>query len=1067
MTTAQCPTCHFRFSPAAGRVECPKCLEVFHPARPKPPKPKPPSPADAPIPLAELVDDADIPVVAPVAATPSRVRPVAKVVAPPKPALPPPAERKTVGTPRVRQRKEKEEPPPKPARSGRKLIAGAVVGLVVIVGVAIGVVYALRTAPPPQAAAPAPAPAPVPEPKPADPPPVVVVKKKEPGPLVAPAREVVEIRPTAAVDGTEIALWSPADAVCVGGGGRFLLLRVPKDRLIAVFDATEGKIVKQLPLTEPGGLIAAGMTKLYVVLPKAAAIERWDLRTFALESTDPIPLGGTPQAALMGHLTEGPLVLLGQITRFLDPLTLAVHDVPFKGRTELGGYPSHTWCSADGRVFAWRGTGGSPSGVYTATLGPDGAVGHSRHESWGDPLPTADGTVVAGNGVFASDLQPIGDPFPKFHSWTPAPSTQGPFYLAATAWDTEYIARGDPPPSGLALKVVGDSRPLATIETPGVGVLKNNRGTLSPPLHNRVFLVPAAKLLVVLSQDRAKLHLHAFDLKKHLDESELDYLTVLSRPHPATAGSPYRYEPRVASKRGGVRVKLESGPAGMTAAGNVVAWDVPAGYAGDAPVVLTISDVTGQETRHAFTLAAGPAGSSQPAAVFPDAVAAVTPKPAPPPPDPTTRTRTPPKLTAARKEIPLTSSLTGICRAGGGHILLVRQTNAELAVFDAREAAVVKHLPLPGGYAPFAGGRDHVFVYRSLANAIERWNLHTLEKELTVPSPVPWPIERLILGADSTGPLIAVGGVGYDKFSALIDTKTLRNVGTAMPKRGASMYPLEKAGVGVSADGRIITCWSKDGGSQSHSSFRLAADGTYTFSPLQWNLIGHAVPSPDGKHVYTTMGVYRVGPDGVREIPGLANEFYFYTLPPAEPTPLFLSVTSRGFPHGMDKSQPELHLHLPGERMPVATLTDVTLPLGIGVWGREHVAVVDRVHMIPSADAVVVVPFENDKLVMHRLNLSERLDKTGRDYLFVASSPPPTAAAGKQFRYVLDVKSKAGSAAVKLDDGPAGMKVAGNTVLWNVPAAFDAATASVRLSVTDASGKTIPHAFEVSVVRAK
>ena len=52
------------------------------------------------------------------------------------------------------------------------------------------------------------------------------------------------------------------------------------------------------------------------------------------------------------------------------------------------------------------------------------------------------------------------------------------------------------------------------------------------------------------------------------------------------------------------KVKLDSGPEGMkVAADGTVSWAVPANFADTAvTVILTISDASGQETFHTFTL---------------------------------------------------------------------------------------------------------------------------------------------------------------------------------------------------------------------------------------------------------------------------------------------------------------------------------------------------------------------------------------------------------------------------------------------------------------------------------
>src|SRR5262249_31485022 len=58
---------------------------------------------------------------------------------------------------------------------------------------------------------------------------------------------------------------SPIADVAVGGGGRYLILYLPKARELAVFDVSEAKIVRTIPLAEDDIKIAAGLDKLIVL----------------------------------------------------------------------------------------------------------------------------------------------------------------------------------------------------------------------------------------------------------------------------------------------------------------------------------------------------------------------------------------------------------------------------------------------------------------------------------------------------------------------------------------------------------------------------------------------------------------------------------------------------------------------------------------------------------------------------------------------------------------------------------------------------------------------------------
>src|SRR5439155_22149822 len=94
-------------------------------------------------------------------------------------------------------------------------------------------------------------------------------------------------------------------------------------------------------------------------------------------------------------------------------------------------------------------------------------------------------------------------------------------------------------------------------------------------LYDRVFLVPDAKALVVLTGSADKVVMHRLDVDELVRASGTEVLAVTSRPDPATRGRPFAYAPKVLSKAGGVRLKLDAGPDGMKLDGDRLTWAVP------------------------------------------------------------------------------------------------------------------------------------------------------------------------------------------------------------------------------------------------------------------------------------------------------------------------------------------------------------------------------------------------------------------------------------------------------------------------------------------------------------
>jgi hypothetical protein len=118
-----------------------------------------------------------------------------------------------------------------------------------------------------------------------------------------------------------------------------------------------------------------------------------------------------------------------------------------------------------------------------------------------------------------------------------------------------------------------------------------------------MFLMPKRGALVLVGRNQDELIVHPFDLDDLLGKSGLDYLVVASEPPTDLfTGDAFEYSPSVRSKKGGVKIRLDSGPEGMKVSPEgKVTWTVPAGAAKqEVVVILTISDASGQEIFHTF-----------------------------------------------------------------------------------------------------------------------------------------------------------------------------------------------------------------------------------------------------------------------------------------------------------------------------------------------------------------------------------------------------------------------------------------------------------------------------------
>jgi hypothetical protein len=409
------------------------------------------------------------------------------------------------------------------------------------------------------------------------------------GPLVTPADLIGgTIRPPRLGADTVVkALPDTAADVRVGGGGRYLVLHLPKLKRLAVFDVNAGALTRFIPLTEDKIVYAAGLDKLVVGLSEKGVLERWNLETGEKELTRPVPGLEAIGCVLMGSASHGPVLVNAT---FFDLDTLK----PLPIRLPFGAPAPWSPVSADGTVFgAWK-SNQSPTETTTFVLEGEELKRYNEGGT-GHVVPGPDGRVVyTAQGPRTNQLKGVsGGPAKSVYS---LPAVEGDFYLALTP------AEGGKGGTA-AVYLLGNDLPLVKDVGFGHGIYFDgwDRQMFGP--WKRIFLVPRARLIVVLPEGNNRLELHRFDLDAALEKSGLDYLLVTSRPpQAARRGAEFAYQVEVKSRRGEVKYALASGPEGMTVSPTgLVRWRVPAGFkGGESTVVLTIRDASGQEVFHTF-----------------------------------------------------------------------------------------------------------------------------------------------------------------------------------------------------------------------------------------------------------------------------------------------------------------------------------------------------------------------------------------------------------------------------------------------------------------------------------
>lgn len=422
-------------------------------------------------------------------------------------------------------------------------------------------------------------------------------------------------------DRKEIKLPSAASDVIVGGSGRYLLFVLDKLRKLAVFDCSAAEVVKYVPLASTAAMVAAGAEKLVIVDPDKNILQRISLGTFEKELTKTLPMKGVVKNVVMGSASHGPILVhwavgSGALDRasytFLDLDNFETVDVgQVRGRHSSFRDRVCIRASASGEVFGLWALGVSPSGLETMSIAGGHFSSSHEHTSAGAVVPNTDGSLIftSSGAIYTTDLKRKNAKNSTSFTHTCIPSYHPSYYLTITGAGRRFSSRDSEEPTG-TISLVETGETLVTL--PELSELKQASGITSSSrrysdltLDKRVHYLPQADLLITLAMTDDQIVLRRINLKEKLDESGIDYLYVSSLPvRLAHKGMTYTYPVSIESRQGSARCKLTSGPEGMTIeGGNRLVWTVPSDFNEEqASVVLTISDASGQEVFHTFSI---------------------------------------------------------------------------------------------------------------------------------------------------------------------------------------------------------------------------------------------------------------------------------------------------------------------------------------------------------------------------------------------------------------------------------------------------------------------------------
>jgi hypothetical protein len=823
-----------------------------------------------------------------------------------------------------------------------------------------------------------------------------------------------------------IPLPGPIDRLAVGGAGKYIVAAVGPQKSVVVVDVRERKIVQSIPLDDDYLRVAAGATKFVVFCGKTKQFHRYDFATFRREASqeserlfDDIALGSA---------SEGPLVAASR--EFLSPpidltsLRPLSSAKPFNDRF-YGA--DHVIASPDGRHFVIWKSDEVNGGAYDLLF--DGERlhgGFNSRKSWHHQVPNANGSIVYTNELGYDRYGEVPPHDPTKNLSPSMPSVTGNYYVG---WP------GFAPDGGkfhpLTLHAGGDHVPLATLtRVPAPDFPKN---ALGDPLRNaRMAFVPAAQAIVMVPATNDRLIVHRVDIEEQLKESKRDYVFAATLPPTGVVpGDEFTYRPEVKMRRGKVTTSFELKPDGMElAADGTIRWKVPASFKEPQKVIVNFKNEAGTEAKQAFTL------------------------------EPVAR----PIVERLREVVKFEGKLQLLVAGGGGAQLIgYLPATKKLVVVDVAARKIAHEIAVEETPS-IAAGAEKLFVCLPSKNLISRYDLKTGVREQTKPLvEVEGTIMGLQMGADSAGPLLV-----QLRHTAPVAREIKPNFVLLDP---ATLTPLKLKEEPAQSFG-------------NQPNWLAAAGGRRFIAPRAGTVLGvvdgvlslrFAEPaanegckiSADGHYLYVGANYFNAKGDklGLFAMP---SQGAFFSAVPALRGPYVLLHDIRS-PDSARSGQAKnpFQVHVPGITQPILVLPDIEEAIAERAYAPNSLPYDGRVFFAPHLSTVVTVPLSADRLVIHALDVEKELAARTDDYLVVLAPPPVEAATGKPWTHQLDIKSRRGGIACRLESGPAGLTVSPVGALsWPTPQASDDKPVVVVVSIRDASGRELLYDFRLQVPKS-
>ncbi len=901
------------------------------------------------------------------------------------------------------------------------------------------------------------------------------------------------------------------EQVAWGRAGRYGCCWCPTLHSVLVADLQLGAWVRAVDVAQASPdehILVASNSYLLLIDRDTRQYQRWSFASWQRDKVGQLDVIGSIQHAAIGCAADGGLLVasesrsspgsFGSLGWLID-----VHTMQTVWKSLSNDLPDH-WtrtheaekieASADGRAFLVD-TGTTEPALVQASVTSDGLQGtvEVQRPHAVQMMGANRNLLLRPDAIVDRHGKLVGPRFSRFagHSSMRVPARTGPFYLELVD-DEATLDRRVPsrsaPPDGFRWRLagtyfVGSSMPLhqfaflAYEPTELPGRLQRNE------THRAMLFADLQRMAYLPTTNRALL-LFQLDPYQLLNEKLAHGIVVAeSPPEEVPAGAEYSYKPTFYGQTEGLQLSLTQGPEGMYFEDDqTVVWSVPPD-AVNTEVPVSIAYAIGDEKPHHLTyrlkigrpelphseLVQGrmqPSGNTTP----PRVDVPTQPVPAI---DWYDDLRNAPDPPARAQIVQLPSAIQRYCLGGSGRFLIAYlPQSGQLAVVDLIASRIHGFVPLSDDRVAFAAGQHKLYVVQGQRRQITRWDLTTLEMEQFRAIERGREIRDLAMGHCSDEPLYVLDRQDLDLVSIrCVDTETLESaplpegvegvLGPRLPNFHAPRAvaynrsrSLPGGTITASANGRLIL---HVGGVLRLSETELA-QRSYSLSRALLGADGHTVFSRQGSLLFDWQLVPLRDSGKVHQLTWFAvsahGRYAVRCVPQANPS--------------LEDQNPDLELLSWDTEQVLCRLPNVLQEAEVGFpKSSRPLQAEQRMVYLPDARRLALLRPSGTEIYIRQFDWQKDGQARAKDYLFVESVPQYRWAAGSRFQYAPRVVAAHGPATVSLALGPRGLQLDDGTLRWSIPANHPARIEPIILTITDARGTSLRHAFDVQIYTAR